>query len=188
VLDPSPITRGIREVRAGQDGAFERLIGLVYEDLRLLASRHLGENASQRTLSPTGLVHEAYLRLAGREDLTWEDRTHFFAACSVVMRHVVIDFAARAALKRAAARFMTLPEEASRSTTAEEPLALDRALDRLAVYGDRPVASWVPFLRRPHGPEAAAALGVRADCAPRLGEAAGPTAGADRAAPPEASA
>ena len=71
--DPSPITRSLRDVSAGEDGAFEQLIRLVYDDLRQLASHHLERNAAHRTLSPTGLVHEAYLRLADRDELTWKD-------------------------------------------------------------------------------------------------------------------
>jgi RNA polymerase sigma factor (TIGR02999 family) len=85
-------------------------------------------------------VHEAYLRLAGRDALDWEDRSHFFAACSVVMRNIVIDFArARAAHKRGggAVPLTLLEEQIPIDSQAEELLALDRALDRLDAYGDR---------------------------------------------------
>jgi RNA polymerase sigma factor (TIGR02999 family) len=138
--EPSPVTRRLREVRAGEDGAFEGLISLLYDDLRLLAARHLDRDAAHRTLSPTGLVHEAYLRLARRDGLDWEDRSHFFAACSVVMRNIVIDFArSRSARKRGgnAVRLTLLEEEIAIDDQAEELLALDRALDRLAPYGER---------------------------------------------------
>jgi len=164
LADPSPITKCLREVRAGDDGAFDGLISLVYDDLRLLASRHLERNAGHRTLSPTGLVHEAYLRLADRDGLTWEDRSHFFAACSVVMRNIVIDFArSRSAQKRGggAVRLTLHEEEIAIDDQAEELLALDRAMDRLAAYGDR-LRRVVEcrFFAGLTEPEAAEALGV----------------------------
>ncbi|MCA9751441.1 MAG: sigma-70 family RNA polymerase sigma factor [Gemmatimonadetes bacterium] len=138
--DVSPITRSLRAVRDGDQGAFESLVGLLYDDLRALAAHHLDRNAAHRTLSPTGLVHEAYLRLASRDQLEWNDRTHFFAACSVVMRGIVIDFARqRAAKKRGGgAQPLTLLEaDLAIDNQAEELLALDRALDRLDSYGER---------------------------------------------------
>jgi len=118
----SPITRRLDDLRAGKDGAFEGLVDLLYDDLRRIAASHLERNAAHRTLNPTGLVHEAYLRLAGRDGLAYEDRGHFFAACSVVMRHIVIDFARRRhALKRGGGTAVTL----------------DEAMERLGAYGDR---------------------------------------------------
>jgi RNA polymerase sigma factor (TIGR02999 family) len=140
VAEVSPITRSLHEVREGRDGAFERLVGLLYDDLRALAAHHLDRNAAHRTLSPTGLVHEAYLRLASRDDLSWNDRAHFFAACSVVMRNIVVDFARqRKARKRGggATPLTLLEKDLAIDAQAEELLALDRALDRLTAYGDR---------------------------------------------------
>jgi RNA polymerase sigma factor (TIGR02999 family) len=140
MLRNSPVTRSLQEVRAGKDGAFEELVGLLYDDLRMLAAHHLDHNAAHRTLNPTGLVHEAYLKLAKQEDLKWEDRSHFFAACSVIMRNIVIDFARRkkASKRGGGAEPVTLDEQEIRiDSQVDELLMLDQALDRLAGYGER---------------------------------------------------
>jgi len=139
VSSESPVTRGLQDLRAGKEGAFEGLVDLLYDDLRRIAAGHLERNAADRTLNPTGLVHEAYLRLAGREGLSYEDRGHFFAACSVVMRNIVIDFARRRhALKRGGGTAVPLGEREIRiDDQAGELLALDQAIERLRAYGDR---------------------------------------------------
>lgn len=160
----SPVTQSLSNVRAGQDGAFEKLVSLLYDDLRLIAAHHLDPNAAQRTLNPTGLVHEAYLRLARREGLTWEDRSHFFAACSVVMRNIVIDFARRKKTAKRAGGLerITFNEHEIRiDSQVEDLLALDEALDQLDKYGNR--LSRVVECRFFAGltePETAHALGV----------------------------
>lgn len=135
----SPVTLGLRDLRAGKDGAFESLVDLLYDDLRRIAVRHLGRDAAHRTLNPTGLVHEAYLRLAQRDGLAYADRAHFFAACSVVMRNIVIDFARRRhALKRGGGTAVGLDDREIRvDDQAEDLLALDEALTRLSDYGPR---------------------------------------------------
>lgn len=135
----SPVTRGLRDLRAGKEGAFEGLVDLLYNDLRRIAASHLERDAAHRTLNPTGLVHEAYLRLAARDGLSYADRGHFMAACSVVMRNIVIDFARRRhALKRGGGTAVSLDERDIRvDDQAAELLELDQALDRLRDYGHR---------------------------------------------------
>src|SRR5690348_18609 len=71
------------------------LLPLVYEELRRLATRKLANEAAGQTLQPTALVHEAWLRLAGKRDSQWNDRTHFLAAAAEAMRHILIDRARR---------------------------------------------------------------------------------------------
>jgi len=159
----SPVTQSLRDVRAGKRRAFEHLVGLLYDDLRLLAAHHLDQNASERTLTPTGLVHEAYLKLAARDGLVWEDRSHFFAACSVVMRNIIIDFARRRrALKRGGGTAVSLDDAEIRvEFQAEELLDLDRALRHLTDYGERLVrVVECRFFAGLTEPETASALGV----------------------------
>jgi RNA polymerase sigma factor (TIGR02999 family) len=159
----SPVTQSLKEIRAGKDGAFHRLVGLLYDDLRRMAAHYLDHNAAGRTLNPTGLVHEAYLRLAAHDELKWEDRAHFMAACSIVMRNIVIDFARRQnALKRGGGPPVPLDDREIRvDSQAEELIALDDALDRLATYGERlPRVVECRFFAGLTEPETASALGI----------------------------
>lgn len=78
----------------GEDGAFDRLVAAVYDDLRRLAQRELGHHFAQ-TLNPTGLVHEAYLKLAEQSGVPWKDRGHFFAIAARAMRQILVDHARR---------------------------------------------------------------------------------------------
>jgi RNA polymerase sigma factor (TIGR02999 family) len=98
--DVGEVTRLLQAVRDGEPGALERLVPLVYDDLRLLARRQLGREFGERTLNPTALVHEAYLKLgAGAKVAT--DRAHFLAIAARAMRQVLVDHARdRKAAKR----------------------------------------------------------------------------------------
>jgi len=87
-----PVTQLLRQWRDGDPGAFDRLFPLVYQELRLLAARHLRRAQPGQTLTSTALVHEAYLRLAG-VDIPWQDRAHFFAIAATVMRRILVDHA-----------------------------------------------------------------------------------------------
>lgn len=138
---PSPITQCLHELRAGETRAFDRLVQLLYPDLRELARVRLA-GKGPHTLNPTALVHEAYVRLAGREDLEYADRDHFLAACSVVMRNIVIDFARRRqAQKRQAARQRVALDEKVLpiDDQAEDLLAIDQALSRIEDLSPRMV-------------------------------------------------
>lgn len=82
----------------GDDGALERMMPLVYERLRRLASGFLGaERRRDHTLQSAALVHEVYLRLIDLERISWNDRAHFYALCSRFMRRILVDHARRAA-------------------------------------------------------------------------------------------
>lgn len=87
------VTRLLGAWRTGELGAGDRLIPLVYRDLRRLAARCMAGERSDHTLEPTALVHEAYLRLAGASQPSWRDRRHFFAVASRMMRRILVDHA-----------------------------------------------------------------------------------------------
>lgn len=124
----------------GQSDALDALLPIVYEELRSIAARQLRGSNRDRTLDTTGLVHEAYMRLADQTHPAWKDRRHFFSVAAIAMRQIVVDEARR---RRAAKRGggvrplpldgVELPIEAQ----AEEILAIDRALEDLAGVSPR---------------------------------------------------
>lgn len=129
----------------GEPGATDALYALLYDQIHRLARQRLGAARASATLTPTALVHDAYLRLAGRPLPELADRHHFLALVARVMRQVLVDHARRRqALKRGQDPFITtLVEEkqAASGTTlsAVELLALDRALEALD-HHDREMA------------------------------------------------
>ena len=99
-LDIGEVTRLLQAAREGVPAALDRLVPLVYEDLRRLARRQLGHEYAERTLSPTALVHESYLKLGGSA-MVARDRAHFLALAARAMRQVLVDHARdRKAAKR----------------------------------------------------------------------------------------
>jgi len=132
---------GLREgPRNSRRDSLDRLLPVVYEELRAIAHRHLAKHGPGGSLATTGLVHEAYLKLVDQSQAEWRDRAHFFALSSVAMRHVLVDQArARAALKRGGMRTpVALDEEAiAVDDSAETLMAIDDALDRLAAVEPR---------------------------------------------------
>lgn len=122
----------------GDAAAQERLIALVYKELRQLARRHRRKSGVGETLQTTALVNEAFLRLAGIHDVDWRDRAHFFAVAAQVMRRILVDSArSQGAVKRGGntQRVQSLDPDAvpaPDSHRAAELVALDDALTRLA--------------------------------------------------------
>src|SRR5208283_2259482 len=96
---PEQVTQILDAVAAGDAQAAEKLLPLVYEELRRLAAAKMAQQPPGQTLQPTALVHEAWLRLTGKEPGRFAGRAHFFAAAAEAMRHILIDSARR---KRAA--------------------------------------------------------------------------------------
>jgi RNA polymerase sigma factor (TIGR02999 family) len=129
------ITQMLRRLSGGEARAGHELLALVYDELRRLAARQLAGERAGHTLSPTALVHEAYLRLAGDETLSPADRRQFFAVAAKRMRQVLIDHArARDAAKRGGAgkeavTLSSLVDEGAAHSV--DVLALDQALERL---------------------------------------------------------
>jgi len=130
----------LTELRSGQQASLDRLVPLVYEELRAIAHRHLLARGHGGTLQTTALVHEAYLKLVDQSRAGWNDRAHFLALASVAMRHVLVDRAkARAALKRGGdPKRITLDEEDIPAHDQPEALLqLNEALNRLAAIQPR---------------------------------------------------
>ena len=94
LISMSDVTRILSEIEQGDPSAAEQLLPLVYDELRKLAASRMASEKPGQTLAPTGLVHEAWLRLAG-SDASWETRGHFFAAAAEAMRRILIDRARR---------------------------------------------------------------------------------------------
>src|SRR5262249_1718967 len=92
-----PVTDLLRAVQAGDAGAAERLLAVVYEQVHQLARARMAHLPPGQTLQPTALVHEAYLRLADKSDVTWESRRHFFFAAARAMRDILVEQARRKA-------------------------------------------------------------------------------------------
>ncbi len=134
------VTRLLIELQGGRREAFESLVSLLYDDLRMLARRHLRCQGNMITLHTSGLVHEAYLKLADRTRLSWENRGHFLAVYTKVMRNILIDMArSKMAIKRGGDRVkVTLDEHHNKvEAQADELLAIDQALDKLAELDER---------------------------------------------------
>jgi RNA polymerase sigma factor (TIGR02999 family) len=121
--------------RRGREKTLDRLMPIVYQHLRAIASRQLAKREGAGTLSPTGLVHEAYLKLADVTDIPANDRAHFLALASVTMRHVLVDRAkARFAQKREGSlrRVSLDTEQIASADQADAVLDINDAVDRLA--------------------------------------------------------
>ena len=128
------ITQVLHAISRGEPSAAEQLLPLVYDELRKLAAVKLAQEAPGQTLQPTALVHEAYLRVAGGNQ-PWDHRGHFFAAAAEAMRRILIDNARRKQRpKHGGGRRRALTDLAAPSpeTSAEDLLALDEALGKLA--------------------------------------------------------
>src|SRR5438105_6929505 len=89
------VTSLLTAIEQGESQAAERLLPLVYDELRKLAARKLASEAPGQTLQATALVHEAYLRLVGADDPGWNSRGHFFAAAAEAMRRILVEHARR---------------------------------------------------------------------------------------------
>jgi RNA polymerase sigma-70 factor, ECF subfamily len=129
------VTRLLQDWSGGDAGAAERLMPLVYEELRRLARSYLRRERSDHTLQPTALVNEAYLKLVDQSRVSWQDRHHFFGIAAQMMRRVLVDHArSHAAEKRGGALGKVSLEDANVPTgeRAAELVELDDALQRLA--------------------------------------------------------
>lgn len=162
----SDVTRMLEAIDHGDPEAARRLLPLVYDELRRLAAHRLANERPGQTLQPTALVHEAYLRLVGKEDgPRWDGRGHFFAAAAEAMRRILVENARRKhRLKRGGDRQrldMEKIEAAATGPDGDQMLAINDALDQLAAE-DAAKAELVKlrFFAGLSIEEAAACLGV----------------------------
>jgi RNA polymerase sigma factor (TIGR02999 family) len=135
-------------VEAGDPQAAEKLLVLVYDELRRLAASKLAQEAPGQTLQPTALVHEAWLRLVGDQNPSFKDRTHFFRASAEAMRHILIDRARRKKTERHGGSYRRVEfEEFDVATPSadEQLLVVNEALEKLAV--EHPVQAELVKLR-----------------------------------------
>ena len=132
------VTRLIRDIQEGDAAAAADLLPLVYEQLRAIAGQRMKGERTDHTLQATALVHEAYARLVGNDEIEWDGRAHFFVAAAEAMRRILVEHArARASLKRGgpAADRRRVPlsvVDLAKTDNFEQILILDEALCRLS--------------------------------------------------------
>ena len=133
---PEGITQLLIDWGKGDQAALERLMPLVYSELRRLASNYLRRERAEHTLQPTALVNEAYLKLVDQRNARWQNRAHFFGIAAQLMRRILVDHARqRQAVKRGGVEQQRL-SITSAQTLVKQPeidlLALNEALEELA--------------------------------------------------------
>jgi len=130
----SELTHVLDKIQQGNENAADELLPLVYEELRKLAAHKMAGEAPGQTLQPTALVHEAWLRLTGAENKTWDSQGHFFAAAAEAMRRILIERARAKGRLRRGAGGERIPLEHVTVASDDPPetvLAINEALDRL---------------------------------------------------------
>lgn len=134
------ITELLRQVDGAGRDAVDRILPLVYDELKAIARARLRSEHAGHTLSATALVHEAYVKLVDQERVQWRNRAHFFAIAARAMRRILIDYAvARNAEKRGGGEPLVtlLDDTAGREASADELIAIDQALSRLGAVDER---------------------------------------------------
>ena len=129
------VTRIINAIQQGDARAADKLLPLVYQELRRLAAQKLSHEPPGQTLQATALVHEAYLRLVGAEDQDWDGRTHFFCAAAEAMRRILIENARRKKSLKHGGNHQRVDLDGTDfaiEVPSEHLIALDEALARLA--------------------------------------------------------
>jgi RNA polymerase sigma factor (TIGR02999 family) len=140
-MDPAAqVTRLLLDLNNGDAAAVDRLIPIVYEELRRLAAHYLRDERAAATLQPTALVHEAYLRLVGQNMPDWQSRSHFFGVAAHLMRQILVDHARRHRSQKRGSGQAPAPLEATvvfAPMKSDDIVALDDALNALAAVDAR---------------------------------------------------
>lgn len=135
------ITKLLKDWSEGNQTALDELMPLVYDELRRQASRYLRNERQGHTLQTTALIHEAYLKLIGINQIEWQNRNHFFAIASTAMRRILVDYARERKRDKRGGVAENLPLDEGLQISANEKsvdlIALDEALNRLAKLDER---------------------------------------------------
>ena len=124
----------LAEIADGHEEATEQLMPLVYDQLRAIARRLLRHESPGHTLQPTALVNEAYVRLAGKHQINWQGKTHFFAIGAKVMRRILVDHARRKKSKKRGGGMYRIPladDLCVSNRNQEDVLAIEMAIEKL---------------------------------------------------------
>ncbi len=138
--EPDRVTALLRVASRGDRETLDRLLPLVYEELRRIAHNRLGVEPTGHTLNTTALVHEVYLKLVDQTRVEWRDRAHFLAVASMAMRRILIDYARKHRASKRGGERKRVPLDAadlSMEERAETLIELDEALTRLAEVDER---------------------------------------------------
>jgi RNA polymerase sigma-70 factor (ECF subfamily) len=135
------VTQLLQDWNQGDTTALDKLIPIVYDELRRQAANYMRRERAGQSLQTTALVHEAYLRLVGQRAVEWQNRNHFFAIAAHLMRRVLVDHARQhQAVKRGGAELKLQPLDDAEAAVDGEDIdlvALDEALERLALLDEQ---------------------------------------------------
>ena len=137
---PSEITQILQDWNDGNDGAKERLLPFVYDEMKRQARFLMSRERSNHTLQPTALVHEAFLRLSEQTGISWRNRSHFYGIASRLMRQILVDHSRLYAAKKRGSRtihFSIDDVQISVEERAESILVLNEILERLESFDER---------------------------------------------------
>jgi RNA polymerase sigma factor (TIGR02999 family) len=160
----SDVTQILQTISAGDRTGVERLMELVYEDLRGMAHKRMARSAPSHSLDPTAVVHEVFVKLVDRENMDWRGRSHFYAICARAMRDILVDYARQKAAQKRGGNRQRIPladDVALSPQQDEDVLALHEALNALArIDQQRALIVELRFFGGMSVKEVAEALGV----------------------------
>lgn len=137
---PNEITQLLHEWSNGDELALEKLMPLVYQELRQMARQYMRSQHVGHTLQPTALIHEAYLKLAKQEEQNWQNRAHFFGVAAQAMRHILIDYVRNRNYQKRGGKEQRVEFDEKMIVSNERAVGLielDEALKRLAELDER---------------------------------------------------
>ena len=139
-VDDETFSEALKNMSAGDTHALDRLLPVVYQEIRRLAGSYLRGERAGHTLQPTALAHEAYIRLAGERGLRWQNRAHFMGMAARAMREILVDHARRRGAQKRGGGLAPITLDPNMLVAGDLPVAfddLDRALIDLARLNER---------------------------------------------------